>query len=325
MFCFLFSNFISKSITFFFFFIIFSESADATKLIFSDLIEFRNCYKNYRNLKYTYCKKNFNKCIKYNRTYMKESDIKKNTVETSLLYLNNTYKFVKMGTISSVGSDNKGNFIVLDETIFYPQGGGQPSDTGMIDINTAGKSTRYDVNFVSFNNGIVHHYVDQNILDLGLEGKPVLMTINPQKRLLHAKAHTSGHLLGCVVEAMAPELIAAKGYHFLNGPYVEFEGSLSSISKEDLLSKTNQFMSEKIASKANVQATEVDTELLKSLRLPSQFRIPSGKNSRVVQIEGFNPVPCGGTHIKNLSELGEVSIRKIQSQKNITKISYSVK
>lgn len=46
------------------------------------------------------------------------------------LYLNDTYLFQSSGIIMGHGSDEKGKYVLLNETIFYPQGGGQPSDQG---------------------------------------------------------------------------------------------------------------------------------------------------------------------------------------------------
>ena len=51
---------------------------------------------------------------------------------TKLLYLEDTYCFEGEGKFLGWGEDQKGKFLVFDQTIFYPQGGGQPSDTGTI-------------------------------------------------------------------------------------------------------------------------------------------------------------------------------------------------
>ena len=53
---------------------------------------------------------------------------------TKLLYLDDTYKFESTGKILKFDNDSKGKFLILDQTIFYPQGGGQPSDSGQIII-----------------------------------------------------------------------------------------------------------------------------------------------------------------------------------------------
>lgn len=240
-----------------------------------------------------------------------------NEAATKLLYLEDTYKFEGEGNVIDKGKDEKkGNYVVLDKTLFYPQGGGQPSDIGVMKIN----DTDYNVTFVSFLNGKVLHYIKEDISSV-VEGSVASLVINPEKRILHAKAHTSGHLLGSVIEKIDPTLIATKGYHFLEGPYVEFEGK-SELPNTELIERANAMMTQKIQEGASVAFGEISSEELLKLR-GSKFQIPTGKTARIVTIEGFESVPCGGTHIQNLSELNEVSIKKIQNPKGNTKISYT--
>ena len=244
--------------------------------------------------------------------------------ETELLYLEDTYKIEDKATLLEVGKDTKGNFLVLDRTIFYPQGGGQPSDTGFIEID----KFKYNVHHVSFVDGIVLHYYTtdtdsiENSINIKENSNVVLMYIDLEKRLLNAKAHTEGHLLDAVSRMIAPEIIGKKGYHFSDGPYVEFEGMLQ-INPEIFSEKVNSLLAKSIESKLSVKVINADNELLKTLKLPTGFKVPEGKKCRFVQIEGFPPVPCGGTHIQNLDELKEVIVKKVNSKKGVTKISYS--
>jgi Ser-tRNA(Ala) deacylase AlaX len=238
--------------------------------------------------------------------------------DTLLLYLNDTYQFEGRTRLVAHGKDEvKGAYVVLEETIFYPQGGGQPSDVGTIEIEETG--TILNVHFVSFVNGRVHHYVKESVEDLK-PGSSSFVKIDSERRLKNAKSHTSGHLLANIVEALAPELTGIKGYHFPEGPYVEFKGKLTSLTNAHLIEKLVQIAKEKIASNTDVSAREVDPDTLKN---SGEYHLPSGKKARVVQIDGYEPVPCGGTHLKNLSELKEVTIRKIQSAKENTRVAYS--
>jgi len=178
-----------------------------------------------------------------------------------------------------------------------------------------------NVHFVSFLNGKVHHYIRENVDNLSCDDI-CHMKIDSERRLKNAKSHTSGHLLASVVEKLAPELVAFKGYHFPEGPYVEFKGKLTSLSNTDLIQKVNEMIKEKIASNTTVIAKEIDDDSLQSIRT-TEFQLQKGKKARVVEIDGFEAVPCGGTHLKNLSELKEVLIRKFQSPKDGTRISYA--
>jgi Ser-tRNA(Ala) deacylase AlaX len=242
--------------------------------------------------------------------------------ETSLEYLTDTYKFEGEAKIIKFDKDQKGNFLVLDKTIFYAQGGGQPCDLGTINLN----DQTLEITFVSFNNGLVQHYFKENetIMDKinSFIGQSCLLKIDSSRRLNNAKSHTSGHLLANVVEMLDKDLIGVKGYHFPEGPYVEFKGKLASMSSEELIKKANEIMNEKIIAKANVTFRE-DEINNNNLSQSAEFQLQPGKKTRFVQIDGFGPVPCGGTHLKNLSELKEITIRKINSSKGNTRIAYA--
>lgn len=228
---------------------------------------------------------------------------------TKLLYLDDTYKFESTGKILKFDNDSKGKFLILDQTIFYPQGGGQPSDSGQIII--VDKKITFNIHFVGFNNGVVHHYFkeDDILLDDLIENDAELK-VDDLKRINHAKSHTSGHLLANIVELIAPELKGIKGYHFPEGPYVEFTGKLSSVTNEELTNKAIEIIKQKIQEEAKITVKIMETE-------------ESEHKSRLVQISGLEAVPCGGTHLSNLNELKEIFIRKINFSKGNTKISYS--
>ena len=250
-------------------------------------------------------------------------------IETLLEYLTDTYKFESEAKILKFDKDQKGNFLVLDKTIFYAQGGGQPCDLGTISIND---EQIFEITFVSFNNGVVQHYYKENesIMDKlnDFIGLTCLLKIDSSRRLNNAKSHTSGHLLASVVETLDKDLIGVKGYHFPEGPYVEFKGKLAAMTSEELIKKATEIMNEKINAKACVTASEVGQEEINNnnnnnLSKSPEFQLQPGKKARFVQIEGFGPVPCGGTHLKNLSELKEITIRKINSSKGNTRVAYA--
>ena len=77
-----------------------------------------------------------------------------NFCDTELVYLKNTYEFETTAKLLKFDKDEKGTYLILDRTLFYPQGGGQPSDLGQILV----KHLKFNITFVSFNNGLVHHY-----------------------------------------------------------------------------------------------------------------------------------------------------------------------
>ncbi len=221
---------------------------------------------------------------------------------TKLLYLADTYKFTCEAKILKTGRDEaKGNYLIFDQTIFYPQSGGQPSDIGTASID---ETTSVDITFVAFQNEIVLHFIKQDFQEEWLENS-VLLTLDQDRRLTNAKSHTAGHLMGSIVEKLAPELVS---FHFPEGPNVEFTGKLSSYTADELLKKTNEIIKEEINKQVELSVHESDS---------------GEKNNRVVVIPGYEGTPCGGTHLKNLKDLKEVIAKKIKYKSGITKISYT--
>ncbi|MEM9219858.1 MAG: alanine--tRNA ligase-related protein [Cyanobacteria bacterium P01_F01_bin.150] len=237
---------------------------------------------------------------------------------TNLIYLEDTYKFSGQSSIKDVSSDERGQYCILSETVFYPQGGGQPSDTGTIDVG----NSHIPISSVKFVDGEVRHYGNFSGVNLNVEDM-VLMSVNSDERIRNAKAHTAGHLMYGFVEEMDNDLIAFKGYHFPKGSYVEFKGTPSFVDKEIFIAEINEKMKEAISLDLCIEADIVTPEELTSRWSNIPYQLPEGKPLRVVTISGLHPTPCGGTHLKSLGELKNVEITKIKVRKGNTKISYN--
>lgn len=241
-------------------------------------------------------------------------------MKTKLKYLDDTYADVDEGVVLRIGRDERGSFVVLDQTIFYPQGGGQPTDTGTIKT----EQCAMNVSFVGFNEGEVFHYITEEPVDFdGLVGQSCALHVDTARRLEQAKAHTAGHLISSIIDAERGALRAVKGFHFSDGPYVEFEGKPEG-ETADILAALQTKLDECVAEGLAVNAEMVTIDELRQRCWSVPSYLPEDKPLRVVTIEKFDAVPCGGTHIANLAELGVVSVLKMKSKKGNTKISYRV-
>lgn len=233
---------------------------------------------------------------------------------TNLLYLNDTYLFEHLASVNDVVENEFGTALVLNQTIFYPQGGGQPSDIGTI-VSESGK---FEVISVRLNeNGIVFHYGEFTEGAIKV-GETVNLSIDQENRLQFAKIHSAGHLLDCAVEIVGLDLIPTKGYHFADGSYVEYEGVIE--SDDDIKHKLQVAIDELIAQNLKVEIVDYTSEEA----LARDIHAPAGKSVRVVNFEGFDACGCGGTHIQSSKEIGQIIIRKIKSKKGNTRISYAV-
>ena len=228
---------------------------------------------------------------------------------TNLLYLENTYTLQASATLTHINENQKGAYFICDQTLFYPKGGGQPADTGTI---TFQDGSSFQVHFVDFDSETarVRHYTNSPT-DACFIGKTFSMEIDEDRRHTNAKAHTAGHLIDALASEIAPELIGKIGSHDANeGCYVKFQGLLESTTADTLLEILNEKLNSSISGNKAVGKKIVDPSELTSLRLPDGYKLPEGKPCRVVQIDGFNPSPCGGTHIKSLGEFTEITCDK---------------
>merc|ERR1711997_451726 len=129
-------------------------------------------------------------------------------------WMNDTYQFSSKSKIQEINSDAEKPYVILEATIFHPQGGGQPSDIGKI---TAKNLPDLNVTFVKLDKAtnLVFHEINNSDEDIqkwkSCENKEVDLLVDEKTRRLHAKLHSGGHLLDNAVAGLS-ELNAIKCY-----------------------------------------------------------------------------------------------------------------
>ncbi len=234
---------------------------------------------------------------------------------TKLNYLDNTYLFESEAVFVEMKENEKGKAVILDETIFYPQGGGQPADKGEI-ISGDNIFIVSDVRLDE--TGTVWHFGEFKNGDFK-QGDKVILKIDKDRRILNAKLHSAGHLLDCAVSKMRIEnLKPTKGFHFPDGPYVEYDGTIE--NSAEIIPVVQKNIDELIAQDLKIERKDLSQEEAENKGVYA----PAGKSARVVNFVGFSICGCGGTHVNSASEIGKIIIRKIKSSQGKTKIAYSV-
>jgi len=235
---------------------------------------------------------------------------------TELAYLASPSQTETDAQLSTVEDEAGAMSLVLDRTPFYPQGGGQPSDTGVIE----GDGFVFEVRKASLQEGIVHHH------GVPVQGNPapgpVHAKIDVDRRALHARLHTGGHLIMTAMYELTG-LRAVKGYHFPEGPYVEFDGTLDETARDGLIERLQQRIDEMVAVDTPVLVESTSVSELKAAGVFIPGEIPADKPTRVVTTFGYKS-PCGGTHVGNSGELAGLRIRKIKSKSGRTRVSYEL-
>ncbi|MFT5218686.1 MAG: misacylated tRNA(Ala) deacylase [Planctomycetota bacterium] len=199
------------------------------------------------------------------------------------------------------------NGVILAATIFYPLGGGQPGDTGTLTI----RGVDYDVvdtRFAEDRVGIIH-FLDSEALKAIAVGDPVEMGIDWQRRHRLMRMHTSMHLLCSLISAQATGGAVGECESRL-----DFDLQGQEVDKEELTRELNVLVAKKIPiSIGSISDAELEAnpELVRTMSVQP----PRGQGSvRTISIENTDYQPCGGTHVKNTSEIGELLISKIKSK-----------
>ena len=234
--------------------------------------------------------------------------------ETQLVYLDQSDLTELEATFTSVFESDGKTGLVLNETIFYPQGGGQPSDFG--EIQSSNGSFR--VSKVIMEGSQVIHLGEGEIPHAG---EQVHLIIDGDRRGLLSKIHTAGHLIDTAMKNIGRTMAPVKGYHFPDSPYVEYVGMIEVEEREDVKSQLDAELSRLIQDGGEVESFFASKE---ELSLHCDFvpdYIPENKPSRVVKVGGLG-CPCGGTHVHDIAELGRVVVNKIKSKSGNTRVSY---
>ncbi|KAM0716092.1 hypothetical protein Q7P37_008606 [Cladosporium fusiforme] len=238
------------------------------------------------------------------------------------------------------GADaDKDLVLTVKETIFHPQGGGQPSDEGTITVissengDASGnadnlpslemKAARHD----AVNDDLVLHLVrftsNHSISDLK-SGAGVSLSVNAEKRLLYSRLHTAGHVLGSAVRRSVgdkiPDFDELKASHFPDSAACEFRGSVAGEWKGTIQEEVDSLVSRALPVEIEFWTREdFDREGLAHL-IPER----GGETFRVVRIVGAEVYPCGGTHVERTDLCGKVGVRKIARSKGNSRVSYTV-
>ncbi len=214
---------------------------------------------------------------------------------TKKLYLNDSYLKEFTCTILSAApypEDDSRYVLLLDQTAFYPEGGGQPSDTGYI-----GNSF---VSYVYEAEGMIYHVTDQ----LPQETSALPCRIDWQRRHDHMQQHLGQHLLSGVFEKeMNANTI---GFH-LGKELVTIDLDCSSLTEQEAQTVENT-VNQIVTRNLSVKLHYPDQQELKHFPLR---KVPSvAENIRIIEVDNYDYSPCGGTHPHFTGEVGMVKIRR---------------
>ncbi|KKS10473.1 MAG: Threonyl/alanyl tRNA synthetase SAD [Parcubacteria group bacterium GW2011_GWB1_41_5] len=233
-------------------------------------------------------------------------------MRTEKLYFQDSYKQEYEAKILSIAPKGNQTVIELDQTIFYPEGGGQPSDQGEI----IGVKGRLKVQMVSEKDGKIFH---QGLLEGELKmGENVKCQLKWSLRYRNMRIHSAGHLIHDVLVSLENNLAPSKGSHGQKA-FLEYNGE-AKISKDELEVKVNE------AIKAGLPILAGNTTL-EELKKECDFispNLPKNKELRYIKIGNYKMMPDGGIQVKSTLEIGQVFINAIEVGEGKTIIKYRV-
>jgi len=250
-------------------------------------------------------------------------------------------------TFASLEAADKGLFkqgvdddhvVITDATIFHPQGGGQPSDEGVMEPIDSSDSSNFDVQMVRMAattpNQVLHFGRFATTRTIFQPGQKVLQKINTEKRLLYSRYHTAGHVLGAatrhLLETVVPNFDEVKASHVPESAACEFTGLIDGTHKTSIQAKLDAYIDSDMSVeiewwdeddfRANGLARLIpDRKAMEAMQV-----MEPGDKFRVVRIVGAETYPCGGTHVDSTKLCGKTVVKKISRSKGTSRVSYNL-
>ena len=221
-------------------------------------------------------------------------------MSTNELFRNDSYLKTCSTTVTRTGE----NTLYVDQTVFYPLGGGQPGDTGTLSWNEGSAKiidTRYG------DDRDIAHIVEDGAA-LPEAGTSVELSLDWDRRYRHMRMHTAMHLLGSILK------------FDVTGGNISSEKSRLDFNMDASVDKeaVSTALAELVSADYPVSCRWISEEELDAnpqLIRTMSVQPPRGKGAiRLLEIQGVDLQPCGGTHVGATSEVGHIRIGKIENK-----------
>ncbi len=222
---------------------------------------------------------------------------------TEKLFREDAYRRECEATITEVADEG----YILDATVFYPQGGGQPGDTGLLRAED-GTEVRIATT--------VYDQDRTRIVHVPAEGEPALRQgqrvtaiLEWEPRLARMRVHTALHLLSVVL----PYPVTGGAIGTGDGR-LDFDIQDAGLDKDAITAELNALVA-RAAPVTERWITDEELDQNPGLVKTMSVKPPRGSGRvRLIEIEGIDLQPCGGTHVRDTSEIGSVRVTDIQKK-----------
>ena len=197
--------------------------------------------------------------------------------------------------------------VELDRTIFYPLGGGQPGDSGVLVRENGERIAIVDTRKGETPGSVLH--VPAAGASRPEPGESLLLEIDWARRYSLMRLHTALHLMSCVV--VAP---VSGGNIAPDKARLDFDIDMTLLDAERITRETNALIASGVATET-VWITDEELEAQPDLVKTMSVQPPRGAGRvRLLKIPGIDLQPCGGTHVRNIAEIGGIRVTRIRNE-----------
>ena len=195
--------------------------------------------------------------------------------------------------------------LILDKTVFYPEGGGQPGDMGRIANNTFEADV---TNTIKSTVGILH-LIDNKLGSISA-GDDVKIDIDWERRYSLMRMHTALHILCSIVDGAV-----TGGSVGVQKSRLDFDIPGERPDKESLTQQLTEIVDRNypvVSSWISDQELQENPDLIRTMSV----KPPTGTGQvRMIRIgDAIDFQPCGGTHVKSTGEIGKIKVSKIENK-----------
>ncbi len=237
-------------------------------------------------------------------------------MKTKSLFMEDAYLTEMEADILDVQAEGPQQWrVVLSETVFYPMGGGQSTDQGLL----KNEQWQGEVYQVRIKEGEIVHYVKGEEPPLQAKVKGY---IKWERRYQHMRSHSAGHVIDFALYQLGHSPVHLKPLKADHGkkPYIVYEGVL----KEDFREKLEQQANALVQQNLSFSTCMMSYEELEKQTLYLQPGLPLHKPLRMLTLESVGSVADGGTQVRQTSEVGKITLTKIEAKEGQTFIYYQI-
>ncbi len=255
-------------------------------------------------------------------TVITKTEIELDFPDTDLVFYDKPYKTEFEAGIIGFYENN----VILDRTIFYPEGGGQPSDIGFIGVK--GKINKFPVINATKVKGVVLHLMDSKDIEIlkPYKGTRISGEIDPKRRIALTQNHTATHLIVAAArEVLGDHVWQAGAQKGINKSRIDLSHykriSIEELQEIELIANRHVMGNFSVHTKW-MNRTAAEKKYGFSLY---QGGVVPGANIRTVKIDNIDVQACAGTHVKHTGDIGMIRLSRTERiQDGVERLEFSV-